>query len=379
MHRTGVARLWPLAVGFAVLAATVSGPAPAQPGAAAKTSQPAASVPANVNAQRVPVTTADGVELDGTYFPSPAAGRNAPCVMMVHKYGTDRSKVDWIGLAVKLQEAGLAVLTFDLRGHGNSTQLSNPDMFWRQPFNRNGIRGGTSPNRKSVIDYKDFKPSYFPFLVNDLAAARRFFELKNDAGEVNVHSLTILGAQEGAGLGFLFTAAEYNRIYRVGVTALQSNGTSYNAGEDIAAGVWLSLTMRPATPSGGGPNYHFNMVNWIRSHPLMRDRTPMCFIFGVQDRASKNDSETVFKMMSGTGSRPEQKLNELKPIPGTNLAGPALLGQPALNVPELVFKYCQKVLADRKAIPWTEVKPEANPLGLVPLGPFGVPTPSGGG
>ena len=237
-------------MGLAILAAVASGPAPAQPGAAK--SAPA-SIPADVNAQRVPLTTADGVELDGTYFPSPAAGRNAPCLMMVHKYGSDRSKIDWINLAVKLQREGFAVLTFDLRGHGNSTTLSNPQQFWRIPFNRNGIRGGLSSNLKSVIDYKDFKPSYFPYLVNDLAAARRFFELKNDAGEVNVHSLTILGAQEGAGLGFLFTATEYNRSYRVGVTALQSNGTSYIAGEDIAAGVWLSLTMRPGTPVRGRP------------------------------------------------------------------------------------------------------------------------------
>jgi hypothetical protein len=239
-------------------------------------------------------------------------------------------------------------------------------------FNRNGIRGGMSATRKSVIDYKDFKPAYFPFLVNDLAAARRFLELKNDAGEVNVHSTLIVGAQEGAGLGFLFTAAEYGRIYRVGVTALQSNGTAYNAGEDIAGGVWLSLTMRPGMPTGG-PN--FNMPNWVKSHPMMKDKTPMCFIFGEQDRVSKNDSDTLFRIMSGPSVRPEKKLDEVKPIRGTNLAGPALLGQPALAVPQTVVTYCQKVLADRRAIPWTDVKPEANPLALIPVQAFGLPIP----
>jgi hypothetical protein len=291
--------------------------------------------------------------------------------MMVHKFGSDRSKTDWINLAALLQSQGFAVLTFDLRGHGNSTQISNPDSFWRVAANRNGIRGGNNATRKTVLSYNDFKPGYFPFLVNDLAAARRFFEQKNDAGEVNVHSLFILGAQEGASLGFLFSSAEYTRIYRVGVTALQSNGTAYNAGEDIAGGVWLSLSVRPGA-SSGGPN--FNMASWIRSHPMMRDKTPMCFIYGEKDNRSRNDSDVVFRALTGAMSgRPEKhKLDKMQPIRGTDLAGPALLGQPALNVSQDVLTFCQKVMTERRAIPWTDVRPDANPLILIPLGPFGL-------
>jgi hypothetical protein len=361
--RIGLFHAWPFAVGVAVLAATLAVPAQTQ------TPTPVAPV----NPQRVPITTADGVELDGTYYSSQSGkpGRDTPCVIMVNKYGVDRTKTDWITLAAILQNSGFAVLTFDLRGHGNSTQLSNPDAFWRVAANRNGIRGGTSATKKSVIDYKEFKPSYFPFLVNDVAAARRFFEQKNDAGEVNIHSLFVLGAQEGASLGFLFTAAEYNRVYRVGVTALQSNGTAYNAGEDIAAGVWLSLVTRPTVQGGSSPN--FNMANWSRSHPLMRDKTPMCFVFGEKDSRSKNDADIVFKALTNPmAGRPDKnKLDKLQPIRGTDLSGPALL-QPALNVPQDVLTFCQKVLVERRAVPWSEVKPEANFLQLIPLGPFGL-------
>jgi pimeloyl-ACP methyl ester carboxylesterase len=363
VRQISVLRSWPWAAGLGLAVVAMAATAQTQPAA------PLPSTP--INPQRVPITTADFVELDGTYYQSTKAGRDSPCVLMVNKYGSDRSKTDWINLAGLLQNAGFAVLTFDLRGHGNSQQLSNPAEFWGVSYNRNGIRGGTSPTKKSSISYTDFKPNYLPFLVNDLAAARKFLEQKNDAGELNVHSLFVIGAQEGADLGLLFTAAEYRRIYRVGLTALQSNGTAYNAGEDIAAGVWLSMTTRPGMPAGG-PN--FNLVNWIRSYPLMRDKTPMCFVYGEKDNRSKNDSDSVFKALTAPmNGRPEKhKLDKLQPIRGTDLAGPALLGQPALNVPQDVLTFCQKVMTERRAIAWTEVKPETNILRLIPLGPFGL-------
>jgi pimeloyl-ACP methyl ester carboxylesterase len=365
VRRIGPARAWPVVGGLAVLAAALAGRAQNQ-------TQPANAQ--DTSRVRVPITTADGVELDGTYFRSQKTGRDCPCVIMVHKFASDRSKSDWINLAGALQNEGYAVLTFDLRGHGGSTALSSPNTFWSVPYNRNGIRG--SGARKSVISYNDFKPAYFPFIANDLAAARRFFEQKNDAGEVNIHRLVIIGAQEGAGLGFLFIASEYNREYRVGVTALQSNGTPFSAGADIVAGAWLSLSRTLAMPAGTGPNFDLN--NWVRQHPAMRDKTPMCFIYGDKDNKARPDSEAVFRALTGpmTGRPEKHKLDELRAIRGTDLAGAALLGQPALKVPDTLLDFVRKVLADKKVVPWTEVKPEVNVLGLVNLLPFGFRPPT---
>jgi pimeloyl-ACP methyl ester carboxylesterase len=323
----------------------------------------------------VPITTVDGVELDGTYFRSLKPSRDVPCVLLVHKFGGDRSKSDWIQLAEMLQQspAGFAVLTFDFRGHGGSTQISNPQTFWNYGFNRNGITGGTATTKKTVITYGEFKPSYLPYMVNDLAAARRFLELKNDAQELNIHSLIIIGAQEGADLGFLFTAAEYARIYSIGVTASLSNGTPYIAGADIAAGVWLSPSMRPAAPMGA-PNFSF--VSWARTaspnRAALRDKTPMCFIYGEKDTHAKADSEQAYRTLtqSMTGRPEKHKLDDLHPIRGTDLAGPALLGQQALDVMPYIVKYCQRVVAERRAVPWTEVKPDVNVLQPVPVASF---------
>src|SRR5205823_3599873 len=148
------------------------------------------------------------------------------------------------------------------------------------------------------------------------------------------------------------------------------NGTPYNAGEDIAAGVWLSLSMRPATPAGA-PS--LDLTGWVKSHPAMRDRTPMCFVYGEKDGRAKADSEAVFHVLTGPmAGRPEKhKKDDLHPIRGTDLAGQALLGQPALDVSQYVVQYVRKVMADRRAIPWTETKPEVNTLDLVPVSRFG--------
>ena len=168
--------------------------------------------------------------------------------------------------------------------------------------------GGASNLKKTVITYTDFKPHYLPFMVNDLAAARRFLEQKNDAGEVNIHSLIIIGAEEGADLGFLFTAAEYARVYTIGVTALQSNGTPYNAGADIAAGIWLSLTARPILPNGAAPGFSLN--TWARFAPGSRvglaTERPCAFIYGQKETHAKADSGSRLPSIDLSDNRPSR-------------------------------------------------------------------------
>src|SRR5262245_25537078 len=161
------------------------------PAAVAGPAQPPAKdapKPADPNKFRVPIPTADFVELDGTYYRG-NKGRDTPCVMLVHKFGSDRTKSGLDELARDINREGFAVLTFDLRGHGGSINVS--PSFWTVGANKNGIMGGTA--KQTTISFAKFKPTYFPWLVNDIAAARRFLEIKNDAGEVNAQSIFIVG------------------------------------------------------------------------------------------------------------------------------------------------------------------------------------------
>jgi len=119
-------------------------------------------------------------------------------------------------------------------------------------------------------------------------------------------------------------------------------------------------------------NFDFNIPAWIRSHPLMRDRTPMCFIYGEKDARSRNDTEAVWRALTGPmAGRPEKhKLDVKHEVRGTDLAGAALLGQPGLGVHTTIMNFLKKVMTDRRAIPWTAVQPETNNVGLVNLAPF---------
>ncbi len=357
--RTGAIRLRPFSAALAVLVTGLV--------ALAQTPKapPGAGTGMDEFRKRVPLPTADGAELVGTYYRSlRGAGRDTPCVILVHRWGADRTKGDWDTVAAALQKDGFAVLTFDLRGHGESTAV-RPE-FWTFAPNVRGIRGaGTTTRRPTAIRYTDFKTNYFPWLVNDVLAARRFLEIKNDAGEVNTNSIIVIGAQEGASLGLLFTAAEFARVYRTGFTPLLSEGTPHNAGQDIAAGIWLSLMGRPNQS-------HFNSTAWIRAFPQIKT-VPMLFVYGEKDRAAHTDADAVFNALAQTDrTRTERnRLTMSLDVKGTDLAGVALLGQPALGVGPRIVEFIKKVMAERKAVPWAEVRPDINRIPVVNLQPFG--------
>src|SRR5437899_238296 len=81
----------------------------------------------NENQDRVKFNTVDGVELHGVFYTSDR-GKKAPCVMILPKIGSNSSQEGWDQLATDLQKAGYAVLLFDYRGHGDSTNVD--PGFW---------------------------------------------------------------------------------------------------------------------------------------------------------------------------------------------------------------------------------------------------------
>jgi len=313
------------------------------------------SAPSDPTKVIVPITTLDGVDLAGTYYKG-NKGKDSPCAILLHKYGSDRSKGDWDQLARALQAKGFAVLTFDFRGHGDSKTVS--PNFWKVGVNKDLVR---EQRDKNHIDLKDFKPAYLPWLVNDILAARKFLEVKNDSQELNIGSLFLIGAQEGASLGMLFAATEWGRTYTTGFKALQSMGTRHLGGEDIAGCVWLSLLTRPN-------NIPFEVNNWMRSPTgtQLRERTPTYLLYGERDTNAKQAAEQVFRALTPAREKDKNKFTAKYDVKGTDLAGQALLGQPSLLVTPKILEFTDKVLADRKAVPWASVAHEENPLQYVP-------------
>lgn len=68
--------------------------------------------------ERVTITNeTDGLDLVGLYY-TPPEGDPAPAVLLMHHGGSQ--KESWVDLIPPLQEAGYAVLTIDIRGHGET-------------------------------------------------------------------------------------------------------------------------------------------------------------------------------------------------------------------------------------------------------------------
>ena len=79
------------------------------------------------------VTTADGWDIKITYFESPAGKESPVVILLPGAEGLERSRTRkvWEGTAKALQREGLAVVTADLRKHGDSapdSEDANPRL-----------------------------------------------------------------------------------------------------------------------------------------------------------------------------------------------------------------------------------------------------------
>ena len=124
-------------------------------------------------AQRVTFRTDDGVTLVGMWYEP--SSRPGPAVILVHML--TRTHREWDAIAQQLSSGGIGALTFDLRGHGESSAGPAGD-----------------PER---TDYSA--------MVLDLRAARRFLAQRSDVQQTRVG---IAGASLGANLATLAASAD---------------------------------------------------------------------------------------------------------------------------------------------------------------------------
>lgn len=304
-----------------------------------------------INKEPVSFKTFDGVLLKGSFYPS-SKGGNAPIVMLLHKYGQDRSKGDWEALAKKLQEAGYALLSFDFRGHGESKTI-DPEKFWNYPPNEKFYTKKIDP-KKRTIDIKDFRPSYVPYLIADLVAARQDIDNRNDNGGCNSSNIVLIGAEEGAAVGMLWLATEYFResIYPVNLGRLpnappipliiqQGLRMDRAAAEDVAGAIWLTYTRNPSKVSV--PYYKFSPLI-----PKMREQVPMWFAHGAEDTVGAADANYMFgTFLRADKLKDKADFTSKYAIPKTKLRGAAMLGKPEINVEETVEKFLKKMVERR--------------------------------
>ena len=314
--------------------------------------------------------TFDGMLIKGSFYPS-AKGANAPVVMFLHKLGSDRTKGDWDALALKLQERNYAVLSFDFRGHGQSKTILEPEKFWSYSMNTQYLN--IRDRKKKVLNYADFQTKYLPCLVNDIVAARYDLDNRNDSGQCNTSNIIVIGAEDGAALGLLWMATEHYRpaVYQK-VNIFQPPGNSAMAAEDLAGAIWLSFSKTVHGPKGSMTFPYPALVSpSSQIAPTLRDRVPMWFAVGQNDKEGLNDTNYLYDtVLRADAAKIKLDTTFKKPIAGTNLRGSALLGK-GLSTDEDGEKYLKKLVEKRpNAAPKKRNASESEPT-QVPLPVFG--------
>jgi hypothetical protein len=291
---------------------------------------------ANAQSEAVTFDTVDGVKIKGTFWPG-KNGRKAPTVLILHNFelnkGGDSHQDGWDSLGDALQKQGYAVLSFDFRGHGQSTAIRQ-DLFFRADFPQNRtIRGFSVAKPPVAISNKDFGHLYYPYLLNDIIAAKSYLDGRSDSGDCNSANLILIGAGEGATLGNIWLASEMHRFQAkppaggaVGVFGRWTLEMDPE-GTDVVCAIWLTLS-----PTLAGHNYRGSpgLRSWI-TETGRAAKIPTVFIYGKND---KEGSEIALAGMEFAvpNFKPDQKEKErgyeftgYKAVEGTKLTGSKLL------------------------------------------------------
>jgi len=315
----------------------------------------------------------DGVKLEGQFYKSPK-GKDVPTVLLVHGFQQKPDDAAWDDTA-KTLAANYNVFRFDFRGHGKSTDI-DPTEFWLDKYpNKQYVRiqPPLTTVTKNTIKFGDFLPSYYPVLVQDLAAARHELDRMNDAGLINSSMIYILASGDMTYLTLFFIATEWQREKKKPgeillhpryhfVSPNRPLTEGYDpAGQDYAGCVFLGPNRLPATGTAFSNQDMKNIIYNAKTQSVkLRTETPMLFLYG-----SKNARDPAFT----TGVLNEVLMVNAKVAPGgvaiakpdlvfsvkieTALTGVKLLGN-ALGTEAHLEKFIKDIsTTERKAKTWT--------------------------
>jgi pimeloyl-ACP methyl ester carboxylesterase len=270
----------------------------------------------------VMLTTKDGVQLACTYYNGGKKKESTP-VILLHDFKGNRHDFDT--LALQLQKThGFAVISVDLRGHGDSTGRKGQDK---------------------RLEAEDMPIYEFPQMVgNDMETVKSFLMQKNNEGKLNIDKLSICGAGMGAVVGMLFTKQDWS-------WPILSTGKQ---GQDVKAVFMLS------------PLFSFKGMNMqlIQTTPEVLSKVSVYVAVGKSDSKAASEATRVFNLFkpSHRFTRPQDQDLFLEKI-DTKLQGTKLLGEPTLGMVDSpdgkdVGHIAQflEVRAATQPFPWAERK-----------------------
>ncbi len=274
----------------------------------------------------------------------------------VGKGGGSSHQDNWDDLAKALSDGGYSVLSFDFRGFGNSHKVS-PD-FWdpiKGRYNREYMPQLANKNPPpDTIDHKDFdnrSNEYYPYLVNDVAAAKSYLDKHSSTGQANSSNLIVIGAGEGATIGAMWMESQWHLQKISGIDPKTGRPTlDAPEGRDEACAVWLDLS-----PKLGGREVPSDVHKWMVD-VSGTNKVPMVFIYGKDNESAGTLAKTQLhsienKVRHDNPSWNEERIKsqlqftDVKPIGGTKLGGSQLLG--VGDTQAFIKKYVDLVMDNR--------------------------------
>ncbi|MGH7223203.1 MAG: alpha/beta hydrolase, partial [Gemmataceae bacterium] len=226
--------------------------------------------------ENVHFVTVDHIELAGTLYHG-WKGKMGMTVLMLHDLGRNRNTPGWRRLAEALQAEGHTVLTFDFRGHGDSKKVLKE--FWTYSVNKS-LPYGPDQKRRNQLTADRLPTKYLPWLIEDIAAARTYLDLRHDDPDspVNTFNLIVIGAGKASALGSLWLASEGLRFNAadVGDKIMLKPPEKQSVRQAVWIGMEDPLKMSP-----------FGVHSWLRgAHE--KPVVPITFIYGADDRDASN-------------------------------------------------------------------------------------------
>lgn len=301
----------------------VAGVIAADPPAAPAVAPPAASGPRALQ-------TDDGWQIYITYFPAPgdreAITKEAPVVVLLH--GDKQNRLVYEGphgLAPRLQERGCAVITVDLRKHGQSTNLAQG--------------GGSSP--ASGRSEATLQPSDYRAMVDsDLEAVKKFIQKEHQLKKLNMRKTAIVGAGFSVAVAAVFAAADWNKEP---YDDAPSDEMKTPRGQDVRVLVFLSP---PARVRGLNMN---EALNEIRNPDW---NIAVLTLYGKASKTDTKDAVALDKRLSGTGKGSKDRIRLVAvnvPSRGTDL-----LGLRDIDTEGAIIKFFQLHLFDLRDSEWRD-------------------------
>ncbi len=269
--------------------------------------------------ETIKLTTKDGVQLKASYYRS-GLGKEAVPIVMLHDHKESRKVFNGLARVLQSPRGGErpahAILTVDLRGHGESTS-------------QQGNNGQTRELQASKLGKQDFRN----MVLYDMEAVRRFLVKKNDAGELNLNKLCLLGSGMGANVATAWSAVDWN-------TQKLANRKQ---GQDVKGLILAS------------PEWGFRGLPMLKplKHPSVREQISMLIIYGKQDRKSAKSAENVHKNLKKYHPEPpperrrEEKDLFLVGLP-TSLKGTRLLADPTFRMLPMVEQFLDSRLSQQE-------------------------------